>query len=218
MAVATAVVCSLWSSPFDSVQYSEGSSNAGPGETWQILRHDGTGSFLVESFRSLGPGRETGRVGIRPEDIVPAWWRDEPLTQDSRRSNRLVAAFGWPCLALRYECAIPYVELATEFDCDCIDTALSPWPDPLGGGGLARRIPYVPVWAGLFINIVFYAAAAWLVVATAWKLRPWIRRRRGQCVRCGYPAGDSIVCTECGSRVAASCPETKPPESPENER
>lgn len=67
--------------------------------------------------------------------------------------------------------------------------------------------PLEPLWPGFAINTVFYAAMLWMLFAFPFALRRIIRRRRGQCVRCGYDlrgqatSDDTImqiICPECG--------------------
>ncbi len=60
------------------------------------------------------------------------------------------------------------------------------------------RLPILPIWPGFPINTLFYAAILWLLIPGPFALRRFIRRRRGLCPKCGYPLGDSSVCTECG--------------------
>ena len=58
-----------------------------------------------------------------------------------------------------------------------------------------------PVWRGFLLNTVFYALAFILPAGMWWSLRRLIRRRRGLCPGCGYPMGESDVCTECGKAL-----------------
>ena len=74
--------------------------------------------------------------------------------------------------------------------------------------GYVREVmlPYQPIWPGFAINTMFYAAVLWLLFAAPLALRGVRRRRRikrGLCVACAYPIGDSPVCTECGRPVNA---------------
>jgi hypothetical protein len=64
-----------------------------------------------------------------------------------------------------------------------------------------RTLPLLPIWPGFAINTMFYALVLWLLFAAPFALRRWRRTRRGQCPKCGYPAGTSDVCTECGARL-----------------
>ena len=58
-----------------------------------------------------------------------------------------------------------------------------------------------PIWPGFAINTLFYATILWLLIPGPFALRGFIRRKRGQCPACGYPAGESAVCSECGKEL-----------------
>ena len=62
-----------------------------------------------------------------------------------------------------------------------------------------RLIPLCPIWPGFAINTLFYAGVLWMLCCGPFALRRMIRRRRGRCPQCGYPIGQSPVCTECGA-------------------
>lgn len=64
---------------------------------------------------------------------------------------------------------------------------------------LPRMLLFRPMWPGFVINTLVFAAA----VAMPFLLRAVVRKLRGRCIACGYPIGESPVCTECGSRVRA---------------
>ncbi len=62
-------------------------------------------------------------------------------------------------------------------------------------------VPLLPIWPGLIGNTVIFAAPWALLFFGAPALRATIRRRRGRCVRCGYPRtslASSTPCPECG--------------------
>lgn len=65
-------------------------------------------------------------------------------------------------------------------------------------------LPYDPVWTGVLANSLLYGALLWLLLAGPFAVRRHIRRRTGRCVRCGYPAGASPTCTECGAEFRNS--------------
>lgn len=76
-------------------------------------------------------------------------------------------------------------------------------------------VPLRPLFPGLMANTAFYAAllgfAAWLT----YRLRTWLRTRKGLCPECKYPFGVSPCCTECGRDISrwskiAPTSETRP--------
>ena len=64
-----------------------------------------------------------------------------------------------------------------------------------------RALPLRPIWPGFAINTAFYATLLWLLIPGPFALRRLIRHKRGQCPACGYPAGESAVCSECGAEL-----------------
>lgn len=74
-----------------------------------------------------------------------------------------------------------------------------------------HAIPLTPMWVGLAINTVAWAAIWFVLVQLAmlpvwlWRRWRWKRReRRGRCLRCGYELGGTgdptRTCPECGTR------------------
>ncbi|MEM7229289.1 MAG: hypothetical protein AAF432_10805, partial [Planctomycetota bacterium] len=61
-----------------------------------------------------------------------------------------------------------------------------------------RVLPTTPIWSGIIINSLFYAVVAFIIVRTPFWIRHLIRARRNRCTQCGYPRGESSVCSECG--------------------
>jgi hypothetical protein len=67
-------------------------------------------------------------------------------------------------------------------------------------------LPYKPVWSALLFNTVFYGSI-WLALfysaaGLGW-VRTQVRRRRGQCMNCGYALlSGQDRCSECGAPAA----------------
>lgn len=59
-------------------------------------------------------------------------------------------------------------------------------------------LPLRPVWPGLAADAAVYTAAWWSLLKLPGARRRW-RERHGRCGACGYPAGPSAVCSECGA-------------------
>ncbi len=72
------------------------------------------------------------------------------------------------------------------------------WSLPRRIGPGLPHVPLIPVWPGFAVNTIFYAALLWLLICSPFVLRRLVRVKRGLCLKCGYPIGDSAVCTECG--------------------
>ena len=62
-------------------------------------------------------------------------------------------------------------------------------------------LPASPIWSGVIANTVIYTWLISFLLGGAFVLRRLFRRKRGRCPDCGYPAGTSPVCTECGTDV-----------------
>ena len=62
-------------------------------------------------------------------------------------------------------------------------------------------MPLRPLWIGFGLNTLFYAAILWLLTVGLFALRRLIRGRHGLCPACGYPTGESAVCSECGKAL-----------------
>ena len=76
----------------------------------------------------------------------------------------------------------------------------------LSWGSFRPRPPPVvshrPIWGGLIVNAVVYAAILWLLIPGTFTLRRLRRIKNGLCPKCAYPVGESSVCTECGKELA----------------
>ena len=106
-------------------------------------------------------------------------------------------ACGLPCRSLRYSatfdgmkaCVFEGIRLSST-------TAEQNWigfPPP-------RALPLRPMWVGLAINTIFYAAILWVLTLGPFTARRLIRRKRGRCIMCGYDLShaEHEVCPECG--------------------
>jgi hypothetical protein len=100
---------------------------------------------------------------------------------------------GWPCKSLR-GAVLRFYGSGTLVKVELIH--LVEWVE-------LEWLPLRPIWPGVAINTVFYAAVLWLLFAAPFALRKWRRIRRGLCPKCGYDLRnrpiDSAVCPECGA-------------------
>ncbi len=74
---------------------------------------------------------------------------------------------------------------------------------PEGWAGIDNglALPLRPIWPGFAINTAFYAAILWLLTLGPLTTRRMIRRKRGDCIKCGYDlrGAEHEVCPECGA-------------------
>jgi hypothetical protein len=69
-----------------------------------------------------------------------------------------------------------------------------------------RLIRLRPRFPGFAINTIFYAAIVSVLFAVPGAVRRRVRRKRGQCVACGYSLRDNVSekCPECGAAASRS--------------
>jgi hypothetical protein len=70
-----------------------------------------------------------------------------------------------------------------------------------------RRLPAIPIWNGLIINLLFWSVF-WIIPGVVCRtVRTHRRKRRGLCIACGYAVEDLEICPECGARSVHSAGE-----------
>ncbi len=166
------------------------------------------------------PPPDTGAVGNlgigHTLSIVESPLPAPPDFKDDPPKARLwTERFGWPARsAVRYEAILvthgSNGGATDEFAFYDDFRARAGWRTGLGvPGWLAGLrwpgsvIPVWPIWWGLLANAALYGSvAAACLMAPRW-VRRSMRRRRGQCVRCGYDLAGLRVCPECGPVVSA---------------
>jgi hypothetical protein len=81
------------------------------------------------------------------------------------------------------------------------------FPGGVMAGTNERRLPTIPLIPGFVLDSALYGIVLWSLTLGPFRLRKSLivtrRRRLGQCVACGNPAGASGVCAECGRPVTA---------------
>jgi hypothetical protein len=97
---------------------------------------------------------------------------------------------GWPLRAFRGAMRNTHTSPLV-----CLDLTITDWRWPV-------LIPRSPLWSGLLINTIFYAAISWLLIRGPAETRRRWRELRGRCGNCAYPRGESIICTECGADLS----------------
>jgi hypothetical protein len=164
--------------------------------TWTILRWEG---------RGLRIDTASSREETALAHSTASWPHRAANTY-----NAVVLQAGWPMLALQDRVIV----LHTADDSDTItpsraialpqrvldfvsaNTARSVFPTQ-------RRLLVQPVWPGFLFNTLLYAMLFWVTLRLRGASRIALRGRRRQCLGCGYPIGDSTLCSECGVPVRA---------------
>ena len=136
---------------------------------------------------------------------------DDPDFRAALEGNfiRFEVRAGWPQLSVRcYRTAAGATYIGDTMVSETLPANVDVIGDiprsPRAGTVPALRfagLPCVPIWPGFAINTMFYAAIVWLCVAAPLVIRRWRRVRQRRCTDCGYPIGESAVCTECGTAV-----------------
>jgi hypothetical protein len=173
-------------------------------------------------------GAAQGGSGGNPALITPGWAELAPAREAfasgaANREERVVDGRGWPLLAFYSETDLlasgtarvavtaggrgrtPAARSVTGSRQLGLSGALAV-STPAGASDVRPPIPMRPIWSGVAVNTVFYAAC-WLAV---WGMltiprrfvRDLARVRRGACIGCGYDLGFDFVhgCPECGWR------------------
>ena len=154
-------------------------------ETWRVFLLTRVGAVRVLSQRYfVGRGSSSK---TQPSALVPAWVDfDRPTPEWDVRTapfeSRMADARGWP---------LPSLWSLTE-------KAHSLHESVYGGVVIRGRIlPLRPLWPGCLLDSVLYTFAAALPLAR-FTIRRSCRLWQYRCMKCGYPIGVSIRCTECG--------------------
>src|SRR5262245_10478039 len=140
-----------------------------------------------------------------PHDDTPPRWGTLAGDHPPAASIGSDTAFGFPALCLWYRVSSTLLEPPGGAPTITNEQLDGGWL--LGGeascrGRDFRALPLRPIWSGLALNTVFFAALWFALLAGIPALRRALRRRRGLCARCGYdlratPA--NTPCPECGT-------------------
>ncbi len=192
------------------------------GHYWQVVLFQRAGSTELFSARFLPAGGHMMMTGMNrvESSSIPYWSRfhQQPREEELQEFRTVwhEYVYGWPMLSMG---------LLTENDHQIRDGSGAllnqPRPDRTLRGivltpstPIVRRwanIPLGVIWPGFVGNAGLYSAILALLAYAGRTLRRSVRRRRGRCLECGYPAGASPVCTECGgarlcTRRIVRCP------------
>ncbi len=140
-------------------------------------------------------------MGEKPEDLLPAWsgWSTIPERAQQFRGETArrqcyaaatMCAFGWP---FRSTCWRRFDELGSAGSTHEVSEFAGAVTIPIATAGLQPnfvekgiRLPLALIWPGLAFNTAFYGGILWILCFGPGIVRRGCRRRRGQCVKCGY--------------------------------
>jgi hypothetical protein len=155
-----------------------------------LVSADSFGLIVEQSVRDY---RLTSSPGHTLEGVPPG--SSPPRLAGPRmmmpREGWSEEARGWPALALWCKETIPDAQWSGGI--------------PIASAAVWPRLPVLPVrpiWSGLILNTLLYAALWTVMFSTPRLVRQYRRRRRGACLTCGYARTGlpSIAqCPECGS-------------------
>ena len=176
----------------------------GGGEAEVLLAYAAFGSEYVQVSYETVTFIYT-EVGVPQEALDPSHTDWSVLRKQGRIRSGVMAeeAHGWPMRSFRWYRygAKMYgaIELGGDRRIEDRDDDGTGIAGTLTG---AKAIPFLPIWPGLVLDTVFYAAPLLVASRGLLALRGLIRRKRGLCVACGYDLRGNIEhgCPECGWR------------------
>lgn len=170
----------------------------------RITQHEGPGRFATTTLEVLC---------AEPDAWAPVNRGELPWHKGPRIHVLQRVSFGWPFRCMYHDAHLLTAQRPPEQFRAILD-------DAAGRAGWRVGVPF-PRWApvkdtrdrlmpravlgcGLAGNTAFYAAVLLTAVYGPGAVRQRRRRARGLCERCGYPAGASEACTECGATLPAT--------------
>jgi hypothetical protein len=199
--VAVAWGCALWVD--DDFYVGQRSHRPMTDGYWEVFRSEAPGSTTICAIWHFVEQPFPGQSGPEPSTLIP-YWCDIRYSTHGGTGNSFANARGWPLVSMSWKGSI-----ASSLRFAGVHGAISmdrSYPGELGRAPMSfkAQLPLVPIWPSFAVNTLFYALVLWLPVCGPFALRRYVRRRRGRCTECGYPAGTSPTCTECGAVLAAS--------------
>jgi len=185
---------------------------------WQGAESRRTGYVRIDSYWTIVHS-DNGLPDTSPSELaatfpsyrLPNWfpadhtwpsWKSEAITNDQQ--SDCVDARGWPMLS-GYSWYRETIRDAQSNGQVVVGFELTRGDNPPRTRIL---LPTCPLWLGVAVNTLFYAAALWVLFLTR-LLLPHHRRlnriKRGLCPKCGYDLQSSGVkheaCPECGMKT-----------------
>ena len=184
-----------------------GGSWRGPSHySWLVFTRRKRGAFRVYS-RWNDPNAGGGGSGSFPSEpaapLVPEWAPFlAPTYEPSSRARHayFADARGWPLHSMWSGLKVSNMQGRTPPSIKTLGIALDPemMADYNDHENL-RLLPLRPLPLGFMVNTLLYATVLWLLIPGPFALRRLIRVKRGCCPTCGYPKGESAICSECGN-------------------
>lgn len=207
--VAVTWWCTIWGdskSNSNPVSQSGFSFDESESREWYVKTDIGKG-FTYSLSDTYDSQKTSSERKLTAEEVLPYWadsLRPDSDTEDNYTQGYLVAlAHGWPFRSMM-------ITGGTGIDSHSkYITGLS-WKAPIW---LVDRptqpvycanwinLPLKIIWPGFVANTLLYAMLLYSIFLLPLKLRFLLRLKRGQCTKCGYPIGQSEVCTECGTQL-----------------
>lgn len=167
-------------------------------------RGDPVAFFVIQRFGTewvTGCGRPGTLINRYPDKVKTyestPWWPKEAVTFNLEDNADAMAA-GWPLLSFSAWKTTTIEQLSKD---EVRYKPVGHMGVPLGilsSNELSVFLPFHPLWRGVIINSCFYAALLRMSIATPRAMRRRVRRRKGLCMKCGYPDGGAVRCPECG--------------------
>ena len=153
--------------------------------------------------------------------MVPRWscFAADPIAAfaaENREVEVTEYAVGWPFLAMRCEerSYFSTEDLTGLKSMQAIVQAISDatyvegaWRLPVPRPDQRHRVflPIQVIASGFTANTALFSLTWLCLLVLPGSARQMHRRSRGRCESCGYPVGESAVCTECGRAVGSRC-------------
>ncbi len=147
--------------------------------------------FAAQRASATNGAYEEAMPTYLPDRVLPAWSSIRLLPEVTTTVDLygyIEAAYGWPMVCMRHTWTRTTPE--GELDGSRADSLhLAGW-----------NIPVNPVWSGLYINTIFFAAVAFMLLRGPAIVRRYSRLYRGQCPGCAKPIlpASKDLCAHCG--------------------
>ena len=182
--------------------------------TFQTVKYHDGDSLKIKSLKSFGSEYLHSSVRDRRSNRPPKeefWLSSLDWSQLRRRGfdeldhiwiTRSEGAHGWPLYCLRW--SRDYRNIKGGFQIGHPSMFQHSYKTRNSSSHASFQtytvVPFLPIWKGLVLNTLLYAAILWLLILGQWTLHRMLRRKRGCCIKCGYDLrGDtSQGCPECG--------------------